>query len=111
MEYELVLVIVNDGYSDQVMEVAKENGVRGGTIINALGTASEEAQKLFNIVIQPKKEVVLMVIDKSIKNNLLHVLYQKIGLKTPGQGIAFTLPIDEAVGLTPIEVTNNQETK
>lgn len=102
MNYELVLVIVNSGYSEQVMDVAKEVGVRGGTVFNALGTAKEEAEKAFGIAIQPQKEVVMMVIDSSIKSNLLHQLYQQVGLKTPGQGIAFSLPIEEVVGLTPI---------
>jgi len=103
MTYELVLVIVNEGFTEQVMDVAKANGVRGGTVFNALGTASEQAKKLFNISIQPKKEIVMMVIDTSIKTNLLHALYQQIGLNTPGQGIAMSLPIDEVVGLTPIK--------
>ena len=62
MEYahELVLVIVNNGFSELVMEVARDCGAKGGTIINARGTAREEAEKLYNITISPEKEIVMI---------------------------------------------------
>ena len=39
--------------------------------------------------------------DAKIKDAVLHALYQKAGLDTMGQGIAFSLPVDNVVGLTP----------
>ena len=71
----------------------------GGTVINARGTSNAEAEKLFNIVIQPEKEMVLIIVEPEIKNDILHALYKAVGLDTPGHGIAFSLPIDNAVGL------------
>jgi len=41
------------------------------------------------------------LVDSKIKDAVLHALYQKAGLDTMGQGIAFSLPVDEVVGLTP----------
>jgi hypothetical protein len=86
------------------MTVAKKVGARGGTVINAKGTANAEAEKFFNITVQPEKEIVLIVVPVSIKNELLTALYKEVGLNSPGQGIAFSLPIDKAVGLaSPIQ--------
>jgi nitrogen regulatory protein PII len=102
--HEMVVCIVNDGFSDSVMTVAKKVGARGGTVINAKGTANAEAEKFFNITVQPEKEIVLIVVPVSIKNELLTALYKEVGLNSPGQGIAFSLPIDKAVGLaSPIQ--------
>ncbi len=102
--HEMVVCIVNDGFSDSVMTVAKKVGARGGTVINAKGTANAEAEKFFNITVQPEKEIVLIVVPASIKNELLTALYKEVGLNSPGQGIAFSLPIDKAVGLaSPIQ--------
>jgi hypothetical protein len=96
--------LVNDGFSDSVMTVAKKVGARGGTVINAKGRANAEAEKFFNITVQPEKEIVLIVVPVSIKNELLTALYKEVGLNSPGQGIAFSLPIDKAVGLaSPIQ--------
>ena len=44
-----IVAIVNDGFSDQVMEIAKDEGARGGTIISANGSVTEEATKLYGI--------------------------------------------------------------
>ncbi len=99
-KYELVLCIVNAGFSEAVMDAAKEVGARGGTVIHARGTANREAEQFFNITIQPDKEVVMILVPNEIKDNVLHALYQGVGLKTAGQGIAFSLPVDDVVGLS-----------
>ena len=39
-EYEVILCIVNSGFSDAVMDAAKEFGARGGTVIHEIGRAS-----------------------------------------------------------------------
>ena len=97
--HEVIFCIVNAGFSDEVMDAAREYGARGGTVIRARGTASPEAEKLFNIAIQPEKEIVMILVDKKVKNDILHGLYKAVGLNTPGQGIAFTVPVVDVVGL------------
>ncbi|MCQ2090885.1 MAG: P-II family nitrogen regulator [Fibrobacter sp.] len=99
--HEVIFCIVNAGFSEAVMDAAKEAGARGGTILNARGTANKEAESLFHIAIQPEKEIVMILVDAKIKDAVLHSLYQKAGLDTMGQGIAFSLPVDHVVGLTP----------
>ena len=94
-----ILCIVNNGFSELVMETARKHGAKGGTVLHARGTASKEAEKLFNITIQPEKEIVMILVENEIKDALLHGLYDSIGLNTNGQGIVFSLPVDEVVGL------------
>lgn len=102
--HELIICIVNNGFSDTVMEAAKEAGARGGTVLNARGTANKEAEAFFHIAIQPEKEVVMILVPLNVKDAVLHALYEKAGLNTMGQGIAFALPVDQVVGLTPWKV-------
>lgn len=99
-QHECIVCIVNAGFSDAVMDAAKEFGARGGTVVHARGTASQEAEKFFQITIQPDKEMVMILVSAEIKDDILHALYRAVGLKTPGQGIAFSLPVDGVVGLT-----------
>jgi nitrogen regulatory protein PII len=103
-EHEVIWCIVNAGYSDDVMNAAREFGARGGTVIRARGTANQEAERLFNIAIQPDKEIVMILIEASLKEDILHALYQKVGLNSPGQGIAFSLPVESVVGLSTPDV-------
>ncbi len=99
-EYEVVFCIVNAGFSELVMDAAKEAGAGGGTVIHARGTANKEAEKLFQIVVQPEKEIVMILVRAEIKDAVLHAIYQKAGLKTAGQGIAFSLAVSHAIGLS-----------
>ena len=98
-EHEVIFCIVNSGFADAVMDAAKEFGARGGTVIHARGTANNLAEKKFEIPVQPEKEVVMILVPTQIKDDVLHGLYRAVGLKTPGQGIAFSLPVDATVGL------------
>ena len=98
-EHEVIFCVVNAGFSDAVMDAAKEFGARGGTVIHARGTANSLAEKKFEIPVSPEKEIVMILVPAEIKEDVLHGLYRAVGLKTPGQGIAFSLPVDSAVGL------------
>lgn len=110
--HEVIFCIVNAGYTDEVMDAAREFGAKGGTVIRARGTANAEAEKIFNIAIQPEKEIVMILVDTKIKNDILHAIYKKVGLNSPGQGIAFSMPVESVVGLTNtpiIEPTEGNE--
>lgn len=98
--YEVILCIVNAGFSETVMDAAKEVGARGGTVIHARGTANKEAEKFFHITIQPDKEIVMILVPADIKDKVLHAVYQQAGLKTAGQGIAFSMAVSNVVGLS-----------
>lgn len=98
--YEMIMCIVNSGFSELVMDAAKEEGARGGTVIHARGTANKEAEQFFHIAIQPDKDIVLILVPNEIKDNVLHAIYRNAGLKSEGKGIAFSIPVDEVVGIS-----------
>lgn len=100
MNYEVIVCIVNAGFSELVMDAAKEVGARGGTVIHAKGTANKEAEQFFKITIQPDKEMVLILVPEEIKDDVLHAVYKSAGLKTEGQGIAFSMAVTNVVGLS-----------
>ena len=110
-KHEVIICIVNSGFSENVMDAARELGARGGTVIRGRGTANAEAETLYGIAIQPEKEIVMILVDSSIKDAILHALYKSVGLNTPGQGIAFSMPVEDVVGLntTTLESFDNTE--
>ena len=99
-KHEVIFCIVNSGFADEVMDAARQFGAGGGTVLRARGTANPNAEKLFNIAIQPDKEIVMILVDATIKDDILHALYKAVGLNTPGQGIAFSMPVESVVGLS-----------
>ena len=90
------------------MDVAREAGVRGGTIINARGVARETEATFFGITVHPEKEILMMVVDKSIRDNVLNALYTRMGMANKAQGIAFSLPVSDVTGLVQLPEEENK---
>lgn len=102
MTYDLIVTIVNQGDSDKVVEASKKAGARGGTIINGRGTGIHEQAKLFNILIEPEKEVVLTLITKDKTAQVLEAIEEGAHLNQPGKGIAFIVDVDQTIGINHI---------
>jgi len=98
--YKCILAVVNNGFSETAMDAAKLCGAKGGTILHGRGTISKEAEKFFNISIQPEKEIVMILAKSELVDGILKGLYSAIGSATQAQGIAFALPVDEVIGLS-----------
>lgn len=108
--YEVIMCVVNAGFTDAVMDAARNFGARGGTVIHARGTANPEAEKKFNITVQPEKEIVMILVESDVKDDILHALYKAVGLQTAGQGIAFCLPVEDVVGLNKLVEKSSDDT-
>ena len=97
--HEVIFAIVNAGFAEDVMEVAKEQGARGGTILNARGVAREKEATFFGITVHAEKEMLMMVVEKTIRDDVLNALYKEMGMGKKAQGIAFSLPVSDVAGL------------
>ena len=109
--HEVIFAIVNSGYAEEAMDVAREQGVRGGTILNARGVLKEEAAAFFGITLHADKEILMMVVEKEIRDKVLNAIYKEMGMAKKAKGIAFSLPVSDVAGLAPAmpEQPENQE--
>ena len=98
-EHEVILSIVDAGYADEVMEVARQKGVRGGTILNARGVVKEDAAAFFGITLHADKEILMMVVEKAIRDDVFNAIYTEMGMAKKAKGIAFSLPVSDVAGL------------
>ena len=94
---ELIVCIINNGFSDLVMTAAKNSGARGGTILHGRGTGNPSMEKFFGIAISPEKEIIIIVADSEVKEAMMEAIYKDAGLDTKGQGIVFSLPVSDFV--------------
>ena len=102
--HEVIFTIVNSGFAEEAMRVAKEQGARGGTILGARGVVNEDAAAFFGIALHADKEILMMVVDKDIRDKVLNALYKEMGLGKKSQGIVFSLPVSDVAGLAmPVE--------
>jgi len=98
--HDLIVCVVNHGNSDELMNTAREAGARGGTVINARGTAHQGAVKFFGVSVQDEKEMILILTAREKKVDIMQAVCEAHGLNSEAQGIVFSLPVDNVLGLS-----------
>ena len=100
--HEVIFAIVNAGFAEEAMEIARKQGARGGTILNGRGVAREKEAAFFGITIHAEKEILMLVVEKTIRDKILNALYTEMGMDKKAQGIAFSLPVSDVAGLVKL---------
>lgn len=97
--FNKMTVIVDRGMSNDVMEIALKEGVRGGTILHGRGAGAEIATNLFGVKIEPEKELVIILMPNDLVDKVANALSEELHLDEPGKGILFVEPIIDTRGL------------
>ena len=98
-EQDLLIVISNQGYNEQVMDAAREVGARGGTIIHARGTGMNKAEKFLGISLASEKDVIYIVTPTEKKTEIMQAIMHKAGPETPAGAVCFSVPVSDTAGM------------
>ena len=97
--YNAIYTIVEKGNADDVIEAAEKAGSRGGTVMHARGSGSEEARKVFNMLIEPEKEIVLIISEEAKTKDIVESIRKETGIEEQGKGIIFITNVAQTYGL------------
>lgn len=97
--YHLLVTITEEGNAEKIMNTAKKNGANGGTLIKGRSIGANNSFKLFNLTVEPEKDVVLIVCNDSEKNKIMEGILSKNGIGSESKSMCFSLPIDSFVGI------------
>ena len=95
-KHSLILISVNQGYTEQVMHTARQAGATGGTIVKARLAQDEAAEQFQGMNLQPEKEVIAILAADTIKANVMNAVNAAFGLTSEAQGVVLSLPVDKA---------------
>ena len=95
--YELIVIVANEGRTDQVMNAARAAGATGGTVLHGKGTGSQN-KKFYNVSIAAEKEVILMVAQNDRKAAIMQSVLHHAGPDSEAGAILFSLPVSEVAG-------------
>lgn len=101
--HELIFVVLNEGYTETVMEAARAAGATGGTVVPAKGTGKQQAEKFMGISLADERDVIFIVASAKNKAAIMKEIMEKAGVGTPAGAICFSLPISEVVGLRQVD--------
>lgn len=99
MENSMILVTVNQGFTEEVMHTARKAGARGGTIIRARWAGSESTEEFYGITVQQEKEIIAIVSPSSKRKDIMEAINSRHGLKTEARGTVCSLAIEDMVRL------------
>lgn len=102
-KYELLVLIANQGYSNIIMDAAREQGAGGGTVVHAKGTGAEKAQQFLGVSLAAEKEMVFIVVRSDRKNRIMRAVMDQAGLQSKAKAIAFSLPVSAVAGMRLME--------
>ncbi|MGI5912356.1 MAG: P-II family nitrogen regulator [Syntrophomonadaceae bacterium] len=97
--HNAIFVVVDKGKAENVIEAATLAGSRGATVINARGSGIHENAKLFAMLIEPEKEIIMIIAEKKLTETITTSIRNHLKIDEPGKGIMFVLGIKEAYGL------------
>ncbi len=97
--HELIVVVLNEGYSDNVMDAARSAGATGGTVLHAKGTGKNRAEKFLGVSLADEKDVVYIISSADKKSDIMKAITNDCGTATEVGAICFSLPISEVAGL------------
>ena len=92
-ELKALYIIVNAGFSADVVEIARSLGATGATIINARGSVAKP-KTILGITIDTEKEIVLSVVERDIAIKIAEAVSEKAGVGTDAHGLCFFLPVE-----------------
>lgn len=104
--FELLTIIVNDGWGTKMLHAAKKSGICGGTIMLGKGTVKSSILKFLELY-EKQKEIVFIVVGRSAAFDLLESLDNKYNFSKPHHGIAFCTPVADVFGSTSCRADAN----
>lgn len=99
VRHDLVVAVVNQGVSEELMDAAKEAGANGGTVVNARRTGLDDGSTFLGMPVQAQKDIILILTDRKKKMSIMKAINHSFGMNTEARGIVFSLPVDSVAGL------------
>ena len=101
MHFKLIIALVEDSQTNEVLEAARNAGATGSTVISqARGEGVKKTKTFFGLTLETQRDVILMMVEEHLSRSILETIAQ-VGQfdEKPGSGIAFQLDVEDAVGI------------
>lgn len=101
--HELIVIILNEGYGDTVMDAARGAGATGGTIFHAKGTGQRRSERFFGVSLAEEKDMIYILSSSSKKSAIMKAVSESCGPGTRAGAISFSLPVSEVAGIRRLD--------
>ena len=99
-KFSMIMVMINRGYTDTVMEAAKAAGARGGTVVHAREVNAEGAEEFLGVKLDAEREFVMLLVRQKDKTAIMSAIGKVAGIHSKARGILFSLPVEDFDGIS-----------
>lgn len=107
--YELIVAIIEKGYTDEVMEAARAAGAGGGTVIRAKGTGKGEEATFLGVSLAEEKEMIFIVTHVNKKKDIMEAVMRDAGIESKAHTILFSMPVTATAGFRLFDADPSKE--
>lgn len=92
----LIIISVNEGFSEDVMHVARKAGATGGTVIKGRLADFEQFAEYVNTNVEGEREMICILAPSKVSAQIMQDVNRDFGLSSEANGIIFALPTEKA---------------
>ncbi len=101
MHFKLIVVMVEDHHTSEILAAAREEGATGATVLNqARGEGLSPTKTFLGLSVGNQVDVILMLVEEHLSRHVLEKIAE-VGKfdETSGTGIAFQVDVEDAIGV------------
>lgn len=102
-DVEMIVAMINRGYSDFVIDASRDAGATGATVLYGRSSIKKDDEFLNGVPLQAEKEIILILVKKSLRKKVMQEISKRTHLQERGNGVCFCLPVSQVMGLTQFE--------
>jgi nitrogen regulatory protein PII len=99
MKNKALFIIVNAGFAESVLDIARDIGIGGATIMNARGEGTRH-KSFMGITIDDEREIIVTITDETTAKKAMTAIKEQVGINTPAHSMCFTMPIEYMTGIS-----------
>ena len=107
---DLIIAVINRGFSDYVVSAARDAGATGATIMYGRGTADVDKQ-VMGISLQPEREIVIILVNSNEKRKIMQAIADRTSIMEEGRSLCFSLPVSSVYGLKRVSEQKLEQIK
>ena len=97
--HELIVAVVNQKYTDKVLDCSRAAGATGATILHTRSGNNKQAEQLIGTSFKQETDTIAFLTSSEYKAQIMEAIRDNAGLKTEGGAVIFSLPVDSLVGI------------
>ncbi len=92
----LIVISVNEGYAEDVIEAARKAGATGGTVIKGRLADAEQFTDLVKTEVDGEREMLCILAPQKVSRQIMEAVNAEFGISSPANGILFAIPTEKA---------------